>query len=56
MAVKIINKEFLSSRPSMRKKVEREIVVMKIIDHPNILKLYDVYETSKYLYVRINAL
>lgn len=51
VAVKIINKEFLSSRPSMRKKVEREIVVMKIIDHPNVLKLYDVYETSKYLFL-----
>jgi serine/threonine protein kinase len=51
VAVKIINKEFLASRPSMRKKVEREIVVMKIIDHPNVLKLYDVYETSKYLFL-----
>jgi serine/threonine protein kinase len=51
VAVKIINKEFLSSRPSMRKKVEREIVVMKIVDHPNVLKLYDVYETSKYLFL-----
>ena len=40
VAIKIMNKEVLSSRPSMRKKVEREIVVMKIIDHPNVLKLY----------------
>jgi serine/threonine protein kinase len=40
VAIKIMNKEVLSSRPSMRKKVEREIVVMKLIDHPNVLKLY----------------
>lgn len=40
VAIKIMNKEVLSSRPSMRKKVEREIVVMKVIDHPHVLKLY----------------
>jgi serine/threonine protein kinase len=40
VAIKIMNKEVLSSRPSMRKKVEREIVVMKLLDHPNVLKLY----------------
>jgi serine/threonine protein kinase len=51
VAIKIMNKEVLSSRPSMRKKVEREIVVMKVIDHPNVLKLHDVYETSKYLFL-----
>ena len=31
--------------------VEREIVVMKLIDHPNIMHLYDVWETSGYLYL-----
>lgn len=31
--------------------VEREIVVMKLIDHPNIMHLYDVWETSNYLYL-----
>lgn len=33
----------------MLKKVEREITVMKILDHPHVLRLFDVYETSKYL-------
>eukprot|EP01112_Ceratiomyxa_fruticulosa_P005304 TRINITY_DN1591_c0_g1_i1.p1 TRINITY_DN1591_c0_g1~~TRINITY_DN1591_c0_g1_i1.p1 ORF type:complete len:757 (+),score=155.94 TRINITY_DN1591_c0_g1_i1:1797-4067(+) len=51
VAVKIIAKEMLISRPSMRKKVEREIVVMKVVDHPNVLRLYDVYETSRYLFL-----
>jgi serine/threonine protein kinase len=31
--------------------IEREIVIMKLIDHPNVLKLYDVWETTGELYV-----
>lgn len=29
--------------------IEREIVIMKLIDHPNVMSLYDVWETSKEL-------
>jgi serine/threonine-protein kinase HSL1, negative regulator of Swe1 kinase len=61
-AVKIVSKQaLLTSRMSMSKVaesaerillcIEREIVVMKLIDHPNILKLYDVWETSSELYL-----
>ncbi|EIW67971.1 hypothetical protein TREMEDRAFT_11764, partial [Tremella mesenterica DSM 1558] len=31
--------------------IEREIVIMKLIDHPNVLNLYDVWETSTELYL-----
>ena len=31
--------------------VEREIAIMKLIEHPHILGLYDVYENKKYLWV-----
>ena len=31
--------------------LEREIVVMKLIEHPNIIQLYDVWETSTELYL-----
>lgn len=31
--------------------LEREIVVMKLVDHPNIMHLYDVWETSGELYL-----
>lgn len=29
--------------------IEREIVIMKLMDHPHVLKLYDVWETSNQL-------
>ncbi|KAL1747950.1 Pkinase-domain-containing protein [Schizophyllum fasciatum] len=31
--------------------IEREVVVMKLTDHPNVLRLYDVWETSTDLYL-----
>ena len=59
-AVKIVSKQALiTSRMSMTGiseqadkillSIEREIVLMKLIDHPNILSLYDVWETSNEL-------
>ncbi|VDO04306.1 unnamed protein product [Haemonchus placei] len=32
-------------------RVEREIAIMKLIEHPHVLHLYDVYENKKYLYL-----
>lgn len=29
--------------------VEREIAILKLIEHPHVLKLHDVYENNKYL-------
>lgn len=26
--------------------IEREIVIMKLIEHPNVMRLYDVWETG----------
>ncbi|CAG7836204.1 unnamed protein product, partial [Allacma fusca] len=49
VAIKIINREKLSE--SVLMKVEREIAIMKLIEHPHVLGLYDVYENKKYLYL-----
>ncbi|GAU95098.1 hypothetical protein RvY_06775 [Ramazzottius varieornatus] len=49
VAIKIINKEKLSE--SVLTKVEREIAIMKLIEHPHVLALYEVYENRKYLYL-----
>ncbi|KAJ6581403.1 kinase-like domain-containing protein [Mycena capillaripes] len=60
-AIKIVSKTFLDSTRSLNHladdaehsqlSLEREIVVMKLIDHPNIMRLYDVWETSTELYL-----
>ncbi|KAF7796331.1 hypothetical protein EIP86_007508 [Pleurotus ostreatoroseus] len=61
-AVKIVSKQvILSSRMSLRDAdgeaerilhgIEREIVIMKLIEHPNIMRLYDVWETSTELFL-----
>lgn len=49
VAVKIINRSKLSE--SVLQKVEREIAIMKLIEHPHVLGLYDVYENKKFLYL-----
>jgi BR serine/threonine kinase len=49
VAVKIVNRSKLSQ--SVLNKVEREIAIMKLVNHPNVLGLYDVYENNSYLYL-----
>jgi len=51
VAVKIISKEFLSTRQTVLKKVEREIAAMKVLSHSSVLRLYDVYESDKHLFL-----
>jgi len=53
VAIKIIRKDFLARKPSLRKKLLREIAVMKLCDHPNVLKLYDVFEIETHLFLVI---
>ena len=53
-AVKIVSKSALANKPTLHDvllNTEREIVIMKLIDHPNIIRLYDVWETSSDLYL-----
>ena len=47
VAIKIINKDKLTN--AVLQKVEREIAIMKLIEHSNVLALYEVYENRKYL-------
>ncbi|PPQ64122.1 hypothetical protein CVT24_008733 [Panaeolus cyanescens] len=48
VAVKLIRRGNVDSTVRMSK-VEREIEVLKTLKHPNIVRLYDVIETDKYI-------
>lgn len=59
-AVKVVSKSELQDDELNRKSgdegglpygIEREIIIMKLLNHPNVLRLYDVWETSKALYL-----
>ncbi|XP_052393874.1 serine/threonine-protein kinase MARK2 isoform X14 [Carassius gibelio] len=49
VAVKIIDKAQLNS--SSLQKLFREVRIMKLLNHPNIVKLFEVIETDKTLYL-----
>ncbi|XP_016109188.1 serine/threonine-protein kinase MARK2-like isoform X3 [Sinocyclocheilus grahami] len=49
VAVKIIDKTQLNS--SSLQKLFREVRIMKLLNHPNIVKLFEVIETDKTLYL-----
>ncbi|ODV94729.1 hypothetical protein PACTADRAFT_43465, partial [Pachysolen tannophilus NRRL Y-2460] len=60
-AVKVVSKSALDSEEVSAEKgcdsaglpygIEREIIIMKLLNHKNVLRLYDVWETSKALYL-----
>ncbi|XP_066466553.1 serine/threonine-protein kinase MARK2 isoform X10 [Tiliqua scincoides] len=49
VAVKIIDKTQLNS--SSLQKLFREVRIMKVLNHPNVVKLFEVIETEKTLYL-----
>uniref|UniRef100_A0A671YHI4 MAP/microtubule affinity-regulating kinase 3 n=1 Tax=Sparus aurata TaxID=8175 RepID=A0A671YHI4_SPAAU len=49
VAVKIIDKTQLN--PTSLQKLFREVRIMKLLNHPNIVKLFEVIETEKTLYL-----
>jgi MAP/microtubule affinity-regulating kinase len=49
VAIKIIDKTQLNS--SSLEKLFREVSIMKLLNHPNIVKLFEVIETDKTLYL-----
>ncbi|KFQ51245.1 SIK2 kinase, partial [Galbula dea] len=49
VAIKIIDKTRLD--PSNLEKIYREVQIMKLLNHPHIIKLYQVMETKDMLYI-----
>ncbi|KAJ3069489.1 MAP microtubule affinity-regulating kinase 1 [Podochytrium sp. JEL0797] len=50
VALKIIDKDKLPDEYSL-KNIHREAQIMRLLDHPNIIQLYEVMETKKELYL-----
>ena len=40
-----------AANPKAKKYIDNEIAILKDINHPNIVKLYDVKETSQFFYL-----
>ena len=49
-ATKKIDKKF-AKNPRAKKYLDNEINILKEIDHPNIIKLYEVHQTTQYYYL-----
>ena len=51
VAIKIIRKVIFEKMPRLRDKIQREIALMRLFDHPHLLKLLEVCESARHLYV-----
>ena len=53
MAIKILEKDRIVDVADMER-VAREIHILKLIRHPNIIQLYEIIETPKHLFLVID--
>lgn len=53
VAIKIISKASFEKKPSFKAKVQREMSLMRLFEHPNLLKLVDVLESPRHMYIVI---
>ena len=51
VCIKIINKSSFAKNPDNLSLVKNEIEVLKILKHRNILTLYEIYESNKYIFL-----
>ena len=51
VSLKIINKSSFTSNPNNLILIKNEIEVLKILKHRNILTLYEIYESSQYIFL-----
>ena len=51
VTIKVLNKIQLLSEPENLKKTEREILILKKMFHKNIIKLFEIIETSQKIYL-----
>ncbi|KAL7721713.1 non-specific serine/threonine protein kinase [Entamoeba marina] len=51
VAIKVIDKKTVTNRPDKKRKIEQELAILKVLNHPHIIDYYASYETSRYLFV-----
>jgi BR serine/threonine kinase len=51
VAIKVVQKSAFEKDPGLETKIKREIALMHVVHHPNILRLIDVLESSRSLYI-----
>ena len=51
VAVKIMDKEQIFAEPLNLNRIQREIAILKIVRHKNIIKLYELMETPEKIYI-----
>jgi BR serine/threonine kinase len=50
-AIKIIRKSLIEDQPDLAVKICREIALMKLLNHPHLLSLFEVCESAQHLYI-----
>lgn len=53
VAIKIMNKKDMSNQDL--ELVKTEIEILKICQHPNIIRLYDIFENAEFIYISRSA-
>lgn len=53
VAIKLLKKENLKNKPRLFEKLQREIALMSLFEHPHILRLYEVFESDRHLHIVI---
>jgi BR serine/threonine kinase len=51
VAIKIIPRSAFESKPDLQTKIQREIALMRLVEHPHLLKLVEVLESPRHLYI-----
>ena len=51
VAIKIIKKSLFDTKTDFKRKILREIALMRFLDHPHLIKLYQVFESKNHLYM-----
>jgi BR serine/threonine kinase len=51
VAIKILKKAVLGSKPNIFAKIQREIALMSLFQHSHVLRLYEILESPRHLYI-----